>query len=190
MNASQEKVWWGYLLSGVLFVLLGWMVLAKPISAVISLVLFFGFYLLVSGIVQVVMSFFGIGKKGSAWGWELVAGIFSVIVGLMVLNNTLFTSVFTSVMFMYAIAFSMIFSGVVGMFAGRKTEKSGNFVWTWGGFFLGLLYLAFGLYLLASPTRYAVSTVVLASGWFAIIIGGTSIVYAFVDKNHNNKVTA
>jgi uncharacterized membrane protein HdeD (DUF308 family) len=187
---DTSRVWWVDLVSGMLLVLLGWLVLAKPISTIITLVVFFGFYLLVVGIVDVIMSFFGIGKKGSAWGWELLAGIFAIIAGLVVLNNPLFASVLTPVMFAYIVAFALVFKGGVKMFAGKKDGNASNYIWTWGGFFLGLLYLLMGLYLLAAPRIYLVGTVVIATGWFAIIIGALSIAYSFANRSATKKVTA
>lgn len=177
------QVWWAYLVEGILLVLLGWVLLAKPVSTILALVLFFGFYVLIAGIVQIVMSFFGIGKEGSEWGWELVGGIFMLIAGLIVLNNTLFASVLTAVSYAYIVAFALVINGIVKMVAGKRVadnSKGKNFAWTWGAFFLGLLYLLFGLFLLAGPTAYTVSKVVVASGWFAIVIGAVSAVMAFV----------
>jgi uncharacterized membrane protein HdeD (DUF308 family) len=187
---DTKHVWWPQLVLGILTILLGWLLLAKPITTIISLVVFLGFYLFVSGIFNVVMSFFGIGKKGSAWGWELLAGIFAIIAGLVVLNNALFASVLTPVMFAYIVAFGILIQGGVRMFAGKKEAASGNYVWTWGGMFLGLLYFLFGAYLLAAPTMYTVAVTVKASAWFAIIIGVLSVVYAFVDRSESPKATA
>jgi uncharacterized membrane protein HdeD (DUF308 family) len=191
MSTKEMHVWWGYLISGVLLVLLGWLVLAKPISAIVALVLFFGFYLFVAGIVEVVMSFFGIGKKGSEWGWELLAGILMVVAGLVVLNNSLFASVLTAVSFAYIVGFAFMINGVVKMVAGKRIadgSKSSNYVWTWGAFFLGLLYLLFGLFLLAGPAVYTVAKVATFSGWFAIVIGVVSVVVAFIVRGEEKKL--
>jgi len=173
--------WWTYLLSGIASILLGWFLLAKPVSTTISLVVFLGFYLLVAGIIDTVMSFTAIGEKGSAWGWKLLFGILSMIAGLWILNNPLFSAVFTPVMFMYFVAFMIIAMGLVKMFAGRA-EANGHFQWTWGSFLLGAVSVIFGVWLLAAPDRYAVATVVLATGWYLLISGGVSMALAFVVK--------
>lgn len=178
--------WWTYLVSGIVSVLLGWYLLAQPVTTILALVTFLGFYLLVVGIVDTIMSFTGIGEKGSAWGWKLVLGIFEMIVGLAVINNVLFSAVFTSKMVMYVVGFMVIASGAVKMFAGRE-EAAGEFKWTWGSFFLGALYLVFGVWFLASPDKYAIATIVLVSGWFLLISGITSTVLAFVVKGESSK---
>ena len=184
-------VWWAYLVEGILLVLLGWVLLARPVSTLVALVLLLGFYLLIAGFVDVVMSFFGIGKKGSEWGWELVAGIFMVIAGLIVLNNALFTSVLTTVSFAYIVALGFVINGIVKMVAGKRVADAStgkSMVWTWGAFFLGLLYLVFGLYLLAGPTVYTVAKVWVATGWFAVVIGAVSAVMAFVVRDAEKKL--
>lgn len=185
------QVWWAYLVEGILLVLLGWILLAKPVTTLVSLVLFLGFYLLIAGIVETVMSFFGIGKEGSEWGWELLAGIFMIIAGLIVLNNTLFTTVLSTVSFAYIVALGFVINGIVKMVAGKRVAdgaRGKNMVWTWGAFFLGLLYLVFGLYLLAGPTVYTVAKVWAATGWFAIVIGAISVVMAFVVRGEEKKL--
>jgi len=178
--------WWTYLLSGIVSVLLGWYLLAQPVSTTFALVTFLGFYFFIMGIIGTVMSFTGIGEKGSAWGWKLVLGLLEMIVGLAILNNPLFSTVFTATMVMYVVGFTVIASGAVKMFAGRQ-EAAGDFKWTWGSFFLGALYLVFGIWFLASPDRYALATIVLVSGWFLLISGITSAVLAFVVKGESSK---
>lgn len=176
-------VWWAYLVEGILMILLGWVLLARPATTLVALVLFLGFYLLVSGIVETVMSCFGIGQSGSEWGWELMAGIFMIIAGLVVLNNALFTTVLSTVAFAYIVAFGFVVSGIVKMVAGKRVADAStgkNMVWTWGAFFLGLLYLVFGLYLLAGPTVYTVAKVWVVSGWSVVVIGAVSAAMAFV----------
>jgi uncharacterized membrane protein HdeD (DUF308 family) len=184
------QAWWAYLVQGIMLVLLGWVLLAKPVSTLVALVLFLGFYLLIAGIVETVMSFFGIGKDGSEWGWELLSGVFMIIAGLIVLNNTLFTTVLSTVAFAYIVAFGFAIDGIVKMVAGKRVADAAagkNFVWTWGAFFLGLLNLVFGLYLLAGPTVYTVAKVWATSGWFAIIIGAVSVMMAFVVRGEVKK---
>jgi uncharacterized membrane protein HdeD (DUF308 family) len=189
MNKGLQ-VWWAYLVQGTLLVLLGWVLLAKPVGTLVSLVLFLGFYLLVSGITETVMSFFGIGKEGSEWGWELLSGLFMIIAGLIVLNNALFTTVLSTVAFAYIVALGFVIDGIVKMVSGKRVADNAagkNFVWTWGAFFLGLLNLVFGLYLLVGPTAYTVAKVWVATGWFAIIIGAVSVVMAFVVRGEVKK---
>jgi uncharacterized membrane protein HdeD (DUF308 family) len=185
MNAvgvqSEQTQWWGYLLSGIVSILMGWLILSRPVGTILTLVVLVGFYLLIGGIVSIVSSFMAIGEKGSLWGWKLLAGLFSVIVGLIVLNNPLFTTVLTPVMFMYIVAFALVINGIVDMAVGRRAS-SGEHIWSWGGFALGALYLVFGLTLLGAPTYYATETVVSIAGWALIFIGLLNAVFSFVAK--------
>jgi uncharacterized membrane protein HdeD (DUF308 family) len=185
-KTNMTSPWWTYLVSGIVSVLLGWYLLSQPINTVVSLVIFLGFYLLVVGLIDTIMSFTGVGEQGSAWGWKLALGLLQMIAGLAVLNNPLFSAVFTATMVMYVIGFVIIATGAVKMFVGRE-EAAGDFRWTWGSFFLGALYLIFGVWFLASPDRYAIATIVLVSGWFLLVSGITSAALAFVVKGETSK---
>lgn len=174
--AVDASFWWVYLLQGVLAIIIGWMLLANPVQTVVAVVVTLGLYWLISGVLEIVFSLFDINKKDSHWGLRLFGGIIGLIAGLFVVNNPLIASVVTPVMLMYIIAFTFIINGVIYMVMGGKEEGAS---WTWGTFFLGILYLILGFVLLSSPTLVSVSSVVMASALLAMFTGVVQIFVAF-----------
>jgi len=185
-KALQPQHWWMYLVLGVVAVFIGWFLLVSPTKTIPALILFLGLYWLISGIIEVIVSLFSINKEGSQWGWTLFGGILALVAGLIVLNHPLFTAVITPVMFMYIIAFVFIINGVIRMVAGKKrpetTETGDNYKWSWGGFFLGLVYLIFGIVLLTSPTLLSVASVVFAAALLMIVSGISLVIFSFSVK--------
>lgn len=177
--------WWMYLVLGIVAIFIGWFLLVSPVKTVPTLIVLLGLYWLVSGIVEVFVALFNVTKDGSQWGWTLFGGILGIVAGLIVLNNPLFVSVITPLMFMYLLAFVFIINGVIRMVAGKKREEPVNndkYLWSWGGFFLGLVYLLFGIVLLASPTLLSVASVLFAAALLMIVSGVSLVIFSFSVK--------
>lgn len=184
----KNNNWISLVVSGVLSVGLGWLILARPGAALITLVLVLGLYLLLSGIFDIVMALFHHDDDKAIW--VVLAGALSVMVGLFVLNNAAVSVVVTPLILTYIVAFSFIINGLVKMIVGKPVgsgKKGQNMVWTWGGLLYGLLLLIIGIYLLFAPALYAVAIVVATVGWLAVITGVLSIVYGLVDRSERAK---
>lgn len=180
---STAKYWWVMMIQGVVVTFIGWFLLRSPLLTVLQLAVVFGFYLLIAGIVDVVASLFEIGHKGSRWGLRLFSGLVSIIVGLFALNNPIFTGIFTPVFIMYFVAFGFVINGIVYMTVGNQDRASGKRDWSWGSFFLGLLYLALGFMLLSSPTLVSTATVVWMGGILGVIGGIMMIIMSLQVRN-------
>lgn len=189
-NESEEQAvastyWLSFLLQGIAAVIIGWLLLVNPVQSTLTLVVFLGLYWLITGIVEVVFSLFAIGEKGSKWGWKLLGGLIGIIAGLFVINNPIIAGVVTPVMLMYIIAFAFVINGIIYMAIGTDKSASGQHQWSWGSFFMGLLYLVLGVVLLTSPTLMSVASVMFAVAVLAIIGGIASIVIAFKVRKAN-----
>ena len=69
----------------VLFLFLGWTILANPLAAILSLTLMIAIIFLSSGAFKAAFSF---SLRGTAFFWPvLISGIASVVLGIMVLSN-------------------------------------------------------------------------------------------------------
>ena len=178
--------WWMYLVLGIVAVFIGWFLLVSTSRTVPVLIVLLGLYWLISGIVEVVVALFSINDEGSQWGWTLFGGILGIVAGLIVLNNPIFVSIITPIMFMYILAFVFIINGVIRMIAGKKrpepTASGDKYIWSWGGFFLGLVYLLFGIVLLASPTLLSVASVLFAAALLMIVSGISLVIFSFSIK--------
>jgi uncharacterized membrane protein HdeD (DUF308 family) len=170
---KTEPTWWVLLLQGILLLFIGWFMLRSPITSIIVLVQVLGFYWIINGIVTMAFSFTEQEKEHSSI-WKFLGGLIGIIAGIFVLNNRLFATVLTPVIFTYFIAFTFIINGVIEMFSGGK--KTGS---KWADFFFGLFYLLMGLMLLGMPLAASVMTVVFTLGLLAMTGGLMAIIFSF-----------
>lgn len=70
------------LLSGILYLVVGVMLLKNPMAGVLTLTILLAAFLLVEGIFKIIHSFQM--KPAANWGWLLVSGIASVVLGVMI----------------------------------------------------------------------------------------------------------
>lgn len=181
--------WWLFLLQGILTIFIGWFLLKSPAITVIQLAIVLGIYLLISGIFDTIGSLFEIGKKDSHWGWRMFGGLLNIMIGLFAINNPVFTGVFTPVVILYFVAAGFVVNGIVHMVIGNEDRQTGMRHWSWGSFFVGVLYLLLGFMLFSTPTLVAAKTVVWVGGLFSIMGGIGMIIFAFQVKGLDKKAS-
>ena len=183
MATAQEKaiaeeaknLWWLLLIEGLASILIGWWLLSRPITTVLTLVVFLGFYWLIAGIVDVIVAIFD--RDAESRGWKLIGGIVGIIAGMVVLENKLFAGVLVPTTFLYIIAFTFIINGIIKVFVGNRSTDGHER--SWGSFFTGLFYVVFGVVLLGMPLIASLASLVFASGMLAIFGGIVMVVLGF-----------
>lgn len=70
-----------HLLMGVLYVLVGFLIVDQPESAAIQLTLLVAFFLMVSGIIRIVTA---LSEQFLGWGWVAFNGVVTFILGMMI----------------------------------------------------------------------------------------------------------
>lgn len=95
------------------------------------------------------------------WGWFLASGIFLLLIGILALYSSIFTTLFT----MAFLGSLLVIAGIVKIvysFWGRD----------WGGFFFslvtGLLYLVIGALVLWHPAKAAIALTLLMAILFVV----------------------
>lgn len=73
-----------HLIMGILYVVVGAMLIESPILGAISLTLILGVFYLVLGAVRVIYS---LSLRTPSWGWSFVSGLIALILGLLILAN-------------------------------------------------------------------------------------------------------
>jgi len=84
VNAFSAEQWKGkllHLLIGVLYVLVGVMVVDQPAEAAVGLTLLIALFLMIGGIFRMV---FAISQRFPGWGWVLLNGVVSLMLGVLV----------------------------------------------------------------------------------------------------------
>ncbi len=159
--------WWVALIQGIAALGIGVLLMMQPAVTTVVLVVFLGWYWLISGI-------FGIGSlfvDRTMWGWRLASGLLSIIAGAYIIASPLLGAA-------VVVGTATLLLGINGMIIGVvdlvKAFKGGG----WGVGFLGLLSFVIGLAITANFEKYML---VLPWVWgaFAIVAGIIGIVGSF-----------
>jgi uncharacterized membrane protein HdeD (DUF308 family) len=168
--AMLQHLWKSALLSGILAVILGVLVLAWPGETIVVAAIFFGAYLLVTGIAQVIFAF---SLHVSAGGRVLLflSGAASLILAILC-----FRSLQDSILLL------AIWIGVGFIFRGVATAVSAisdpTLPGRWWEIFIGGITLVAGVVVLASPFE-SIATLTLVVGIWLVVIGVFEAVSAF-----------
>ena len=144
--------------------ILGLFLISSPAMTTVVLVTFIGAWWLLDGIFSLTSMF----VDSAAWGLKLALGI---LAGIYVLRHPLWASVLV-------VSFVVILLGIQGLIAGILHLVHGFRGGGWGSVVLGILYVIFGLVLLANVYVAALSLPIVL-GIFGIVGGVILIVVSF-----------
>ncbi len=166
------KQWWVPAVIGVLLIVTGIYLFTVPRDSYLTLAGIFAASFLVSGCLEIYFSLAN-RRSLSGWGWYLVGGILSVLIGLFLIANP---GVSATVLPYYA-GFGLLFSSFQSLgFAIDSYSRGGR----WGSLALvSLLCILFSALLLAYPSFTAVSLAVLTA--FAFVFAGIAHIVLAAD---------
>jgi uncharacterized membrane protein HdeD (DUF308 family) len=168
---AMSRAWWMLLLRGLATLVFGLLVLTRPGISLASLVLFFGVYLLVSGVIGFFSALFG--KPDEDNRWLMMGGaVVSFAIGLL----TLYAPGITALGLLFYIAVWAIATGVLEVAAAFRLRKEMQGEWML--VLLGIASIFFGMFLLARPGAGALAILSML-GFFAIVVGLLEIMLAF-----------
>jgi uncharacterized membrane protein HdeD (DUF308 family) len=107
------------LLVGVVYVALGFLLVANPIAGAASLALFVGALLAVAGVVEIALSLKIRPHRG--WGWLLANGVVSILLALLIAIGWPLDSL---VLIGYLVGFQIIFCGAARIALGMAVRKA------------------------------------------------------------------
>jgi uncharacterized membrane protein HdeD (DUF308 family) len=81
----SESGFWVSLISALFFLVIGVLLLAFPLSGVLSLTMLLAIFFLAEGIAQIIMGFQL--TDAPKWGWLVVSGVISLIMGGIILSG-------------------------------------------------------------------------------------------------------
>jgi len=171
MLRALASVWWVFLIRGIVGVALGVMIWLQPAASVAVLVLFFGAWMLVDGI------FTSIGSivrrhENPEWGWMLVSGILSLVIGLLTLRAPGVTVV---VLVLFVAMWAMML-GISQIALGWRIRKEVSNEWML--YLSGAVALLFGFMVMWNPAAGAVSVLWMIA-FFSMLFGISMIVLSF-----------
>jgi len=123
INAFWVGRWSGmllHLLIGVLYVVVGFLVIDQPETAAVQLTLFIAFFLMISGIFRIVGA---VSERFVGWSWVLLNGAVSFFLGLLIYKQWPSSSLWVIGLF---IGIDLIFNGwawIMLAIAARRTAS-------------------------------------------------------------------
>jgi uncharacterized membrane protein HdeD (DUF308 family) len=179
--AMLQHLWKSTLLSGILAVILGILVLVWPGKTVVVAAIFFGAYLLITGIAQVIFAF---SLHVSAGGRVLLflSGAASLILAILC-----FRSLQNSILLLAIwIGVGFIFRGVATAVSAISDPTLPGRGWE---IFIGVITLIAGVVVLASPFE-SIATLTFVVGIWLVVIGVFEAVSAFGIRKAGKNVAA
>jgi len=104
-----------HLMIGVLYAVVGWMIVDRPANSAVELTLIIAFFLIFGGIFRIV---FSLSQRFTGWGWVLLNGAVTLLLGLLIYKQWPLSGLW-----------------VIGLFVGIELIFNG---WAWIMLSLGL----------------------------------------------------
>ena len=116
----KERDWGGFffdILSGILYAVVGFMIVANPASTAVTLTLLIAMYLLFDGIFRIVGA---ISIRFPHWGWIVLSGIVSVLLGISIWRQWPYSGLWVIGLF---VGIQMIFNGWSTVMLGLTAKR-------------------------------------------------------------------
>ncbi len=175
MLHALAKNWWMLLLRGIAAILFGALALAWPGMTLVTLILFYGAYVLVDGVLAIVAAITG-GTLAPRW-WLAIVGLLGIAAGLL----TFLMPGVTALVLLYFIAGWAIATGVFQIIGAIKLRKEIDNEWLL--ILGGIVSVLFGGAMFAAPGAGALALITVI-GVYAIFIGVLLVALSFRLKTH------
>lgn len=167
-----SRYWWVLALRGVIAIIFAILVFLSPGIALVTLVLFFGAYALVDGVLTVIASLRD-RDSNRHWWVLLLEGVVGIIAGIL----TFIWPGITSLVLLYMVAAWAILTGIFEIISAiRLREEIEGELWLG---LSGLASLVFGVLLVVIPAPAGLLTLVWLVGIYALVFGVIMIILAF-----------
>ncbi|EGJ71459.1 hypothetical protein Bcop_1256 [Bacteroides coprosuis DSM 18011] len=116
-SVRKDRHDWGWILaSGIISLMLGLVLVSRPLESIIVLLLYVGFWATFQSVMMISSSIMmqRFGFKG--WGWILTFGIIGILFSFVLITNPAFASSFIITLF----AFSLVLYGIARIFYAFK----------------------------------------------------------------------
>lgn len=167
-----HKQWKGLLVRGIIAILFGFLAIFSPGLGLQLLVLLFGAFALVDGVVA-----FFVGLSSKSWAF-ILEGIVGVLVGLYVF----FYTVDAIVVFLLLIAIWAFVTGIIEIIAAIELRKYvANEIWL---VCVGIISVLFGVLVFVNPVVSAVA-IAFVIGVYAVLFGVFLVALSFRVKDYS-----
>ena len=180
--STSVKNWWWFIIKGLLLIVAGIAIFAKPLDGYASLSVLFSLVMLGAGLAQI---FFATSNSDvlKGWGWTLASGIMDVIIGGYLLAFPLVTMATLP----FILGFWLLFRSFYLIGASFDLKDLGVADWGWL-LFGGILSTVLGFFVLYYPAAGAIS-ITYVSGSAFIVAGVFNLYLAVKLKDLKKAVT-
>jgi uncharacterized membrane protein HdeD (DUF308 family) len=176
MPAVLAANWWALVLRGIAAIIFGVLTFFWPGATIAVLVIFFGVYALIDGILAIV-SAIRAAERHRRWGAFLMEGIVGILAGLF----ALFAPVAAAALFVYILAAWALITGALEIAAAIRLRR--DIPGEWALILTGILSILFGVLLFIAPIAGAVALVWLI-GVYAVLFGALWITVGIRLRTH------
>lgn len=171
MLRALSESWWLFLVRGIIAVLFGLAAIVWPELTITTLVIVFGAYAVIDGVIAIIGGFQSRDGNDQWWVYVLI-GLAGIIVGIWAM---LFPGL-TAIGLLYFIAAWLLITGVLQIiYAIRVRREISN---EWLLVLSGVLSTILGIVFMIFPGSGAIS-LIWVIGFYAIFFGGMLVVLAF-----------
>ena len=169
------RYWWLILLRGIAAIIFGVLAFVWPGITLVTLVLLFGAFTLVDGVLALGHAIMG-GNAGSRW-WLALIGVLGILVGLMAFVRP---GYFALVLLVFMASWAIVL-GVFQIIGAIRLRKEIDNEWAIG--LSGALSVLFGVVLLVAPGAGALAFIWVI-GAYAVVFGILLVMAALKLKKH------
>ncbi|MFL6351052.1 MAG: HdeD family acid-resistance protein [Bryobacteraceae bacterium] len=159
--------WWSLVIRGLIAILLGILTLARPGITVGALVILFGAYAFIDGVVNIAGAWRA-SKAHERWGVLVIEGVVGILAGIV----TFAWPAITAIVLIYVIAAWAIVTGIFEIMAAVRLRKHISGEWLLA--LAGVASVVFGILLMAAPLIGAL-VIGIWIGVYALIFGAMLI---------------
>jgi uncharacterized membrane protein HdeD (DUF308 family) len=178
MLHALAKGWWLLLLRGIASIIFGVLAFAWPGLTLVTLVLFYGAFVLIDGVIALIAAFSGGPKPLPTW-WLVVVGLLSIAAGVVTFMMPGITAILL-VLFMGAWALVHGIFEIIGAIQLRKEIDN-----EWMLILSGVVSVLFGLIVLIAPGAGALALIWVIAA-YSIVFGITFIALALRLRKHSH----
>jgi uncharacterized membrane protein HdeD (DUF308 family) len=182
MLHALAKNWWLLLLRGIASIVFGVLAFVWPGLTLVTLVLFYGAFALVDGVIALVAAFSGGAKPLPTW-WLVIVGLLGIAAGIVTFVMPGITALLL-IIFIGAWALVHGIFEIIGAIQLRKEIDN-----EWMLIFSGVVSVLFGLIVLIAPGAGALGLVWVIAA-YSIVFGISFVALAFRLKNHRHEAAA
>jgi uncharacterized membrane protein HdeD (DUF308 family) len=182
MLHALAKAWWLLLIRGIAAIVFGVLAFVWPGLTLVTLVLFYGAFALVDGVIALIAAFTGGARQAPAW-WLVVVGILGIGAGIATFVMPGLTAVLL-ILFIGAWALVHGIFEIIGAIQLRKEIDN-----EWMLILSGVISVLFGLVVVIVPSAGALGLIWVIAA-YSIAFGISFIALSLRLRNHRHEAAA